>query len=594
MGNDQGMSPFLSPGIDPARLDTVRVAVYARQSHRRADASEASPEAQLNACIALVASRGLQNWAVVAEFKDIGKSGWDPSVERPGFEAMMAAVERGEIDVIVINELSRLTRQGAFEAMKIDQRLRAYGVRLVSVQEPFLDTSTPVGEAIFALIAALAKQDSDIKAARISGAKDEIRAVGGHHSADAPYGMTTERKQIGKLTVTILVPDPFHSAIVRRICDLVMDGYSYSAIAKRMNEDGVPTPGLRKGRATEDRLKSYADRSGAGRVETGVIWRAQTVRGIVTHPAIGGFAVAREPRGAKGTLYNVIARDESGQPLTPHKGILTGAQWLLMQEKVGTRKLKPGSRPVKAVPQLLSGWRFARCGLCDNALGQAKPYYLCANPVGHGGLAVQIGQADNYVARRVWSKIAAADMSDPTDRAWLIAAATRFAEQRDLSGVEDERTETKAHLDHVRESIDRHRAERSARAWQGPSGAAAWNETMDKYQDWEEQCTTRLAELDAKVDDSVRIPADWFAPGIDPTAPGTPWASWDVFKRREFLGLFLEGVSFVEGRVKGEDGKQKILAIADRTRLHWRPVPDDVDTEATAVIVEADSVPVGT
>jgi hypothetical protein len=312
------------------------------------------------------------------------------------------------------------------------------------------------------------------------------------------------------------------------------------------------------------------------------------VRSILTHPAIGGFAVVREARGEKGTLYNVIARDDAGQPLAPHTGIITGAEWLHLQEKVAGSKPKPGRKPGKATARLLSGWRFATCDVCGNSLGQSQKHYMCANPVGHGGLAVQIEHLDDYVARRVWAKLTTADMSDEVDRAWLIAAATRFAEQRDLSGVEEERQETKAHLAHVRESIARHRAERSERAWQGRDGSAAWHETMNKYLDWQDTCTARLAELDELTDNSVRIPADWFAPGIDPLGEGTPWAAWDVLKRREFIGLFLEGVSVGPGR--GED--RKLVSIADRTRLRWRPVPDDVDTEAE--ITMTDTTPVTT
>jgi site-specific DNA recombinase len=592
MRQDRTMPPFLAADVDPAKLDTVRVAVYARQSKARTDASEASPEAQLHACRSYVEAR--RGWAIVegGEYADIGKSGWNPRVIRPRFEAMMAAADRGELDVIVFHELSRLTRQGALEAMRIDERLRANGVRLVSVEESFLDTSSAMGVAFFALIAALAKQDSDIKAVRLSNAKDEIRSVGGHTAGDAPYGMQSRRTEIGKLVVTTLEPDATYSPVVRRLVELAMAGHSYSAIATAMNSEGVPTPGLRPSRATEDRTATYANRSGPGRVETGVIWRAQTVRGILTHPAIGGFGVNREPRGEKGTLYNVIARDPAGQPLTPHTGIISGAEWLALQDKIATRKLRPATRPTKAVPRLLSGWRFARCGHCDNALGQSGKNYMCANPVGHGGLAVQQAVADDYVAYRVWSKISASDLSDPDDRAWLIAAATRFAFQRDLSGVEEERAETKAHLSHVTESIDRHRAERTARAWQGVSGSAAWNATMDKYLDWHDTCTARIAELDAQQDDSVRIPFEWFAPG-DPLGEGRPWSRWDVFKRREFLGLFLEGVSFTAGFAVGADGKRHIVPIAARTQLHWRPVPDDVDAGALVVVGDSEAVPVG-
>src|SRR3954454_18873857 len=119
MRQDPGMAPMVSADMPPHRMDTVRVAIYARQSKARPDASEASPEAQVAACEALAASRsasGGVRWEVVHTFKDVGRSGWDPKTVRPGFEDLMTAVRAGEVDVVMVNELSRLTRQGAHDA----------------------------------------------------------------------------------------------------------------------------------------------------------------------------------------------------------------------------------------------------------------------------------------------------------------------------------------------------------------------------------------------------------------------------------------------------------------------------------------------
>ncbi|WP_260605500.1 recombinase family protein [Streptomyces sp. WAC01280] len=51
----------------------------------------------------------------------------------------MSAVCAGEVDVVVVNELSRLsrlTRKGAQDALEIDEEFKRYGVRFVSVREP--------------------------------------------------------------------------------------------------------------------------------------------------------------------------------------------------------------------------------------------------------------------------------------------------------------------------------------------------------------------------------------------------------------------------------------------------------------------------
>lgn len=168
------MTPFVSlPGSE--HMDTVRVAVYARQSTARPDASEASPEAQVAAGEALASSRGRQ---AVHRFKDVGRSGWDPKAVRPGCESLTDVVRAGEVDVVVVNELSRLTRKGA---------------------------------------------------------KEEIKTVGGRHSSSAPYGMWAVREKIGNLVVSVLEPDednPGHVAIVERMMDMSWGGVSANATTK--------------------------------------------------------------------------------------------------------------------------------------------------------------------------------------------------------------------------------------------------------------------------------------------------------------------------------------------------------------------------
>ncbi|MFH9722701.1 recombinase family protein [Streptomyces sp. NPDC017254] len=126
--------PFVS-AVGAEQMDTVRVAVYARQSKARPDSSEASPEAQTAAGEALAASRG---WEVVHAFKDVGRSGWDPNAVRPAFEDLMSAVRAGEVDAVVVNELSRLTRKGAHDARRSTRSSRS----TASASSPYSNRSS--------------------------------------------------------------------------------------------------------------------------------------------------------------------------------------------------------------------------------------------------------------------------------------------------------------------------------------------------------------------------------------------------------------------------------------------------------------------
>lgn len=214
-------------------LDQVRAVSYIRQSKRREDDSQASPEAQREKCEALITAKG---WDLAGSFADVGRSGWDPNVERPEFQELMTAVRAGQVDAVVVFALSRLTRQGAFEAMKINEVLSRHGVLLVSVEEPYLDTSTPMGVAIFGLVAALAKQESDLKSAYVTATKETLRKAGGHVSGIAPYGFRGERVQRGEVSVMRLVPDPVEAPAVHDMVAWATDGLSAASIARKLRD----------------------------------------------------------------------------------------------------------------------------------------------------------------------------------------------------------------------------------------------------------------------------------------------------------------------------------------------------------------------
>ncbi|KIQ61484.1 hypothetical protein TR51_25345 [Kitasatospora griseola] len=583
------MSPILSPSVLPHQLDVVRVFLYARQSSARADGSEVSTESQLAAGHAVCAARSALGvpWVVVGEFADVGRSGWDPNVIRTDFEKMMTGVRAGEADVVIVNELSRLTRQGAQDALEIDSEFKKHAVRFMSILEPFLDTSTPIGVAIFALIAALAKQDSDIKAERLRGAKDTIAAVGGRHSSSPPYGMRAVREQVGDMVISVLEPDedhPEHVETVLRMVELSFDGTSDNKIATTLDEEGIPAPGMSEKRATKKRMESIQARRVSGDADSPIRWRAQTVRWILNHPVIGGFASERVKRGA--AYVNVIARDKAtGKPLTPHRGIISGARWLELQEK-RQAKAKPNRKSTTdTTPTLLSGWRFLGCGVCGGAMGQSAgeqgrtnlwvESYNCSNPKGHGGLSIRRDVLDDHVTRRVWARLQAADMDNENDREWLAAAALRYAAQNDLAGVAEEQRETKAHLDHVTRSIAELQADRKAGLYRGRDELATWRATMEQYRTYEDQCRARLAELAAAMAGRIEIPSEWFAE-LDPLDDGSPWANWGVIQRREFLSFFVDHVTVGRGK---DPVTKKFIPTDERVEIHWTPALQEDEEE---------------
>ena len=527
--------------------DQVRAVAYIRQSKRREDDSRTSPEAQRAKCEALIAAKG---WHHAGTFADIGVSGWDPEVIRPEFEAMMEAARNGEIDAVVVFMLSRLTRRGALEAMRIQEELSKHGVLLVSVEEPYLDTSTPMGVAIFGLIAALAQQESDMKSAYVTATKETLRKAGSHVSGMAPYGFTTERITRDGLSVVQLVPDGVEAPVVRRMVDDAMNGTSASAIAAKLTEEGVPTKTDRLGDAGKARLKARHARGTSKPLER-TPWHSTTVFRILRDPRLAGYAITGQGRKAE-ILY------VDGAPLMAHKPIIPAETWWELQDILNGRSTVP-RREKRSVPTLLAGLRILRCGVCGaNMVGDTrngKPYYRCHRPrgavAGHGGLAVSRDVVDDIVARRVWMRLAALDPADPADARLLTEAAKRFAAQRDTSEHKAELAAARAELEHVRAARRNLQADREAGLYDDETGQAMYRESALRLRDQEATVTARVADLEAADDDAVSIPAEWTEPGEDPIGPGSLWESWDLTEQRAFLALFVDAVDIAKAAGRG-------------------------------------------
>ncbi len=539
--------------------------------------------AQRERCASLIASKG---WSDEGHFDDVGKSGWDPSIHRPGFEEMMTAVRAGNVDAVVVFSLSRLTRRGALEAMRIIEELESYGVRLVSVEEPYLDTSTPVGVGILAIIAGLAQQESDMKSAYVSATKDTLRRAGSHVAGVAPYGFTTERRTNGKLSVIRLVPDPVEAPYVREMAKWAADGMSASQIAKRLNEDAAPTKATSLGESGVKRLAARRARGTSETVER-PSWVSSTVLRILRDPRLAGYAIewqgrvqpTRDVDGEKvpGTAgRRVILRDDDGQPLQAHDALIPAEEWWKLQDVLDGRT-PTVVRSGRSVPTLLAGQGLLFCDVCGSVMvadrRAEKLYYKCNRATGavagHGGLVIGQEAADNVTAGLVWARLLAMDPDDPDDLEWSAEASRRFARQGDTSQRDAERAAVRAELEHVRESRRILHTDRLAGVYDDKTGTQMFQESMARLAAHEERTVRRLAELDSAENETIRIPNEWTEPEGDPIGEGSTWAGWDLKTKREFLALFIDSV-----RIAKSVGRGRNANTTDRVIVRWAESPE--------------------
>jgi site-specific DNA recombinase len=143
----------------------LRAGVYARLSETY-DAAESVPT-QLEHATKHAERRG---WQVAAIFKDDGYSAFK-EITRDGFAALIAANEADQVDVVVVRDIDRLTRNladwNAFEKACV-----RHGARLSAYTGGDLDLSTPEGAYYGGMETLRARRESAVKSARVREAQD--------------------------------------------------------------------------------------------------------------------------------------------------------------------------------------------------------------------------------------------------------------------------------------------------------------------------------------------------------------------------------------------------------------------------------------
>ncbi len=96
---------------------------------------------------------------------------------RESWRLLMRAASRGEFDVVLVYRLDRAFRSVRDGVLALDQ-LKHWGVGFVSVEEPYIDTTSPMGELMFTISAAWAQLEGAIIGQRVRAGIERARAQG--------------------------------------------------------------------------------------------------------------------------------------------------------------------------------------------------------------------------------------------------------------------------------------------------------------------------------------------------------------------------------------------------------------------------------
>jgi DNA invertase Pin-like site-specific DNA recombinase len=215
----------------PAKL--VRCAIYTRKSSEEGlDQAFNSLHAQREACEAYVKSQAAEGWgALAATYDDGGYSGG--TMERPGLQRLLADVDSGRIDIVVVYKVDRLTRSLADFARIVD-RLDAAGASFVSVTQAF-NTTTSMGRLTLNVLLSFAQFEREVTGERIRDKIAASKARGMWMGGNLPLGYDAPTDR----TTRALAVNPEEAEVVRTIFRTYLELGSAHALEAHLEASGV-------------------------------------------------------------------------------------------------------------------------------------------------------------------------------------------------------------------------------------------------------------------------------------------------------------------------------------------------------------------
>jgi site-specific DNA recombinase len=354
------------------QLKGDRIGAYARYSSDNQRESSIDDQLRRFGTALAPTGRTLNRDLIFTDYAVSGKS----TDGRVGFEALMRKVKARELDVLIVESVSRLARNQG-DSARLYEELAYYDVQLICLDDG-IDTNRKGAKFQFGAKALFADVYLDdlremtlrgMEGCAVNGLSTGGRVLG--------YRSVAQYEADGRTPAGFRVEiDPETSKIVIRIFDLYQRGHSLSGIATLLNKEGVPSP----------RDLTRHERKGG--------WSGGTIRAILYNARYVGVCTFNERRWVRvpGTKKRrPIKKDPSEiiRTVREELRIIDQQTWDAVQDRLRAIKElytqtadgKPKGRAHGAVSFYpLSGLLFCKCGSPMTVRGgsEDRRYYFCA------------------------------------------------------------------------------------------------------------------------------------------------------------------------------------------------------------------------
>ena len=328
-------------------LNLFNVAIYIRLSREDGDKEESdSVGNQRKLLTEYVAKK--EDFILYDIYVDDGYSG--TNFNRPSFQRMIADIEDGKVNCVVVKDLSRFGRDYIDTGRYLERYFPELGVRFISVTDS-IDSMKQAYDMLLPIKNIFNEQYARDISKKIQATVKSKQKAGEFIGAFTSYGYKKSPVNKNKLVI-----DDYAADVVRRIFSLYIQGYGKQRIAKLLNAEGILCP-------AEYKKVNGENYKNCNRLESTTYWSYSTINSILHREMYVGNMVQGTKHQRMRSKQKKMPKEEWIIVENTHEPIIDKATWekaqSLLQKR--TRELD-----LETNKNIFAG--FVKCGDCGRAM----------------------------------------------------------------------------------------------------------------------------------------------------------------------------------------------------------------------------------
>ncbi len=322
-------------------------AVYIRLSREDGDKEESDSVGNQRKLLTEYVSK-MENLILYDIYVDDGYTG--TSFNRPGFKRMIADIEEGKVNCVVVKDLSRFGRDYIDTGRYLERVFPELGVRFISVSDG-IDSVRQAYDMLLPIKNIFNEQYARDISKKIQATVKSKQKAGEFIGAFTSYGYKKSPADKNKLVI-----DEYAAGVVRKVFRLYVDGMGKQSIAKLLNAEGILCP-------SEYKMANGENYKNCNRLESTSYWTYSTINKMLKNEMYIGNMVQGKKHQRMRSRQRLVEREDWIIVKGTHEPIVDMETWEKVQKLLEQKHRDIGLEENK---NIFAG--FIKCGDCGRAM----------------------------------------------------------------------------------------------------------------------------------------------------------------------------------------------------------------------------------